>query len=53
MVALDRWAQQDRLFRLDLAEESGLRLSLAGRYPNTVPDRSLMLEVFRALSGKS
>jgi len=51
-VAPDRWAQQDRPFRFDLVGESGLRLSLAVRYPNTVPGQSLVLEVFRALSGK-
>jgi len=52
-VAPDRWAQQDRPFRFDLIGESGLRLSLAVRYPNTVPGQSLVLEVFRALSGKA
>jgi hypothetical protein len=52
-VAPDRWAQQDRPFRFDLVGESGLRLSLAVRYPNTVPGQSLVLDVFRVLSGKS
>ncbi|WP_243303359.1 hypothetical protein [Geothrix oryzisoli] len=51
-VAPDRWAQQDRPFRFDLVGESGLRLSLAVRYPNTVPGQSLVLDVFRAVSGK-
>jgi hypothetical protein len=52
-VAPDRWAQQDRPFRFDLVGESGLRLSLAVRYPNTVPGQSLVLDVFRAVSGKA
>jgi hypothetical protein len=52
-VAPDRWAQQDRPFRFDLVGASGLRLSLAVRYPNTVPGQSLVLDVFRALSGRA
>ena len=36
-VAPDRWSQQDRPFRFDLIGESGLRLSFAVVYPNTLP----------------
>lgn len=51
-VAPDRWAQQDRPFRFDLVGEKGLRLSLSVRYLNTLPGQSLVLDVFRSLSGK-
>ena len=52
-VTPDRWAQQDRPFRFDLVGEKGLRLSLSVRYPNTLPGQSLVLDVFRALAGKT
>jgi hypothetical protein len=51
-VAPDRWSQQDRPFRFDLVGESGLRLSFAVLYPNTLPGQSFMVDVFRVLSGK-
>ena len=47
-VAPDRWAQQDRPFRFDLVGEAGLRLSLAVRYPNTLPKAAeVVLQVLR------
>ena len=47
-VAPDRWAQQDRPFRFDLVGAAGLRLSLAVRYPNTVPKAAeVVLQVLR------
>jgi hypothetical protein len=52
-VAPDRWAQQDRPLVFDLVGEGDLRLSLSVRYPNTVPGQNLVLNVFRALSGKT
>jgi len=52
-VAPDRWSQQDRLFHFDLVGENGMRLSLSVRYPNTLPAQSLVLDVFRVLSGKT
>jgi len=50
-VAPDRWSQQDRPFSFDLVGESGLRLSLAVRYPNSLPGQNLVLNVFRVLAG--
>lgn len=47
-VAPDRWSQQDRPFRFDLVGASGLRLSLAVVYPNTLPKAAeVVLQIFR------
>jgi len=47
-VAPDRWSQQDRPFRFDLVGESGLRLSFAVVYPNTLPKAAeVVLQVLR------
>jgi len=47
-VTLDRWSRQDRPFRFDLVGASGLRLSLAVVYPNTLPKAAeVVLQIFR------
>lgn len=51
-VAPDRLAQQERPFRFDLVGESGLRLSFAVIYPNTLPGGNFWTDVWRVLASK-